>query len=74
MTSTVSRSHIVNKTESKEAKNVVHFEVINDKNPQGAELRKSRNGKRQNVTIEVGKVRNHGLSTIKEIVHKVNEI
>ena len=63
-----------NKTESKEPKNVVHFEVINDKNPQGAELRKSRNGKRQNVTIEVGKVRNHGLSTIKEIVHKVNEI
>lgn len=67
-------SKFQNKTESKEDKNVVHFEVINDKNPQGAEIRKSRNGKRQNVTIEVGKVRNHGLSTIKEIVHKVNEI
>lgn len=52
---------------------LVHFEVIKEKNPKLLHPRKSHN-KRENVSIEVGKVRNHGLSTIKEIVHKVNEI
>lgn len=60
-----------------EKKKTVHLEVISDKNPKGAELRKNRSymqTRRRNVTIEVGEIKNHGFSTIKELVHKVNEI
>lgn len=60
-----------------DAKKTVHLEVISDKNPKGAELRKNRSymqTRRRNVTIEVGEIKNHGFSTIKELVHKVNEI
>lgn len=55
----------------------VHLEVISNKNPKGSELRKQRSymqTRRRNVTIEVGEIKNHGFSTIKELVHKVNEI
>lgn len=58
-------------------KKTVHFEVISDKNPKGAELRKQHSytqTRRRNVTIEVGEIKNHGFSTIKELVHKVNEL
>ena len=60
-----------------EKKKTVHLEVISDKNPKGTELRKNRSymqTRRRNVTIEVGEIKNHGFSTIKELVHKVNEI
>lgn len=55
-------------------KKTVHLEVIKEKNP--ASVRKTSSGqrKRRNVSIEVGEVKDHGLSTIKEIVQKVNEI
>ncbi len=55
----------------------VHLEVIRNKNPKGGELRRQRSymqTRRRNVTIEVGEIKNHGFSTIKELVHKVNEI
>ncbi len=58
-------------------KGQVHLEVISNKNPKGSELRKQRSymqTRRRNVTIEVGEIKNHGFSTIKELVHKVNEI
>ncbi len=60
-----------------DTKGQVHLEVISNKNPKGAELRKQRSymqTRRRNVTIEVGEIKNHGFSTIKELVHKVNEI
>ena len=54
---------------------VVHFESINGRNPyQIRQRRQPGSGRRHNVTIEVGQVRNHGLSTIKEIAQKVNEL
>ena len=58
-------------------KKPVHLEVISDKNLKVSEIRKQRSymqTKRRNVNIEVGKVKNHGFSTIKEMVHKVNEL
>lgn len=61
------------KIKENEEQKLVHFEVIKDKNPNLIRARKSDN-KRKNVTIEVGQVKNHGLSTIKEIVHKINEL
>ncbi|GEM_PF-600250 len=60
-----------------DTKKTVHLEVISDKNPKGTELRRQRSymqTRRRNVTIEVGEIKNHGFSTIKELVHKVNEI
>lgn len=60
-----------------DTKGQVHLEVISNKNPKGTELRKQRSymqTRRRNVTIEVGEIKNHGFSTIKELVHKVNEI
>lgn len=54
----------------------VHLEVINDRNTKISELRKiqrERKGKR-NVSIDVGSSKNHGFATIKEMIHKVNEI
>ena len=61
------------KIKENEEQKLVHFEVIKDKNPNLIRARKSDN-KRKNLTIEVGQVKNHGLSTIKEIVHKINEL
>lgn len=58
-------------------KKTIHLEVITDKNPKGSELRKQRSymqTARKNVDIEVGEIKNHGFSTIKEMVHKVNEL
>ncbi len=52
----------------------VHLEVIKDKNPDSVRKTKGSQRKRKSVSIEVGEVKNHGLSTIKEIVQKVNEI
>lgn len=65
------------KKQSYDKKKTVHLEVISDKNPKGTELRRNRSymqTRRRNVTIEVGEIKNHGFSTIKELVHKVNEI
>ena len=64
------------KVEPTNNKKQIHLEVISNKNPKGAELRKQRSymQTRRNVTIEVGEIKDHGLSTIKELVHKVNEI
>jgi len=65
------------KQPAQEKKKAVHLEVITEKNPKGAELRKGRSymqTRRRNVTIEVGEIKNHGFSTIKELVHKVNQI
>ena len=67
------------KTSEKKSKDgEVHLEVISDRNPKGAQLRKKHPSymqtRRRNVTIEVGEIKNHGLSTIKELVHKVNEL
>jgi len=65
------------KEEPINTKNQIHLEVISNKNPKGTELRKQRSymqTRRRNVTIEVGEIKDHGFSTIKELVHKVNEI
>lgn len=59
----------------KNGSKVVHFEPINGKNSQQMRVRRQSDAKRaKNVTIDVGEVKNHGLSTIKEIAHKVNEL
>ena len=75
------KTDTINNKKSKTLKNkdkdekIVHFEVISDKNPNASISRKSRASNRgKNVTIDVGVVKNHGLSPIKEIVHKLNEI
>lgn len=62
---------------SKNTEKPVHFEVINQKNPNAPERNRQHSytvNRRRNVTLEVGAVKNHGLSTIKEILHKVNEL
>ena len=55
-------------------KKTVHLEVIKEKNPDSVRKTSSGQRKRRNVSIEVGEIKDHGLSTIKEIVQKVNEI
>lgn len=62
------------KESSKKSEKKLHFEVISNKNPNLPITRKSHSNRKKNVTIEVGEVKNHGLSPIKEIVHKINEI
>lgn len=57
----------------------VHLEVIHDLNPKvstrhGRKVSHTTKNRSKKVNIEVGKVSNHGLSTIKEMVAKVNEI
>lgn len=67
----------VKKTEKE--KQPIHLEVITDKSPIGSSLRKnsytSRNYKKgKTVSLDVDRVKNHGLSTIKEMAAKINEI
>ena len=59
-----------------EKTNEIHLEVISNKNPNAPERNRNltTTNRRKNVTIEVGEIKNHGLSTIKEMVHKVNEL
>lgn len=54
----------------------VHLEVITRNNPNAASLNRHHleTSKSENVDIEVGEIKNHGLSTIREMVHKVNEM
>lgn len=60
----------------KEKSKAIHLEVISNRNPNAPERNRHqvKNNRRKNVTIEVGEIKNHGLSTIKEIVHKVKEL
>ena len=58
----------------------IRLETINSQNPDITVLRKRRNSyvsrnHRRNISeIEVGKSRNHGFSTMKELASKVNEL
>ena len=65
-----------NKLKKSKKTNEIHLEVISNKNPNAPERNRNftTTNRRKNVTIEVGEIKNHGLSTIKELVHKVNEL
>ena len=65
-----------NKQKKNEKSNEIHLEVISNKNPNAPERNRhlTATNRRKNVTIEVGEIKNHGLSTIKEMVQKVNEL
>lgn len=65
------------KDKTENTKKTVHLEVISDRNPNAPDRNRQHSytvNRRRNVTIDVGEVKNHGLSTIKEILHKVNEL
>lgn len=57
-------------------KKPVHLEVVTDKNLKVSEIRKTQRERKskRNVTINVEETKNHGFSTLKEMVHKVNEM
>ena len=65
-----------NKQKKNGKSNEIHLEVISNKNPNAPERNRhlTTTNRRRNVTIEVGEIKNHGLSTIKEMVHKVSEL
>jgi flagellar biogenesis protein FliO len=65
-----------NKPIEKKKSKEIHLEIISNKNPNAPERNRhqTKTNRRKNVTIEVGEIKNHGLSTIKEIVHKVKEL
>lgn len=65
-----------NKPIEKEKSKEIHLEVISNKNPNAPERNRhqAKTNRRKNVTIEVGEIKNHGLSTIKEIAYKVKEL
>ncbi len=65
-----------NKPKKNEKSKEIHLEVISNKNPNAParNSHKTKNNRSKNVTIDVGEVKNHGLSTIKEIAQKVKEL
>lgn len=71
---------IKEESEIEQHKEPVKLEVITQKNPQGRSLNNqysytSKNyAKGKTVDIEVGKLQNHGLSTIRELATKINEM
>ncbi len=56
--------------------NSIHLDVIYDKNLEVSQLRKIQRERKsnRNVSIDVGSTKDHGFATIKEMIHKVNEI
>ena len=64
------------KKQPKAPKTPVHLEVVTDKNMRVSELRKTQRERkgRRNITIDVTDTTNHGFSTLREMVSKVNEM